>query len=100
MIAPTMIYKYPADEVGNRVIIKGVEYSYRIIDAHEIDDYLEFGWLRTPAEALDGDVDVNDEPPTRGELEIKADELGISYDGRTSDAKLLERINGALSELD
>lgn len=35
-------------------------------------------------------------PPTREEMAVKATELGIKFDGRTSDAKLLERINEAL----
>jgi hypothetical protein len=38
----------------------------------------------------------DDAAPTREEMEIKADELGIWYDGRTSDKKLLERITEAL----
>jgi hypothetical protein len=35
-------------------------------------------------------------PPTRPELETKAKELGISFDGRTTDRKLGERIAEAL----
>lgn len=31
-------------------------------------------------------------PPTREELEQKANELGIKFDGRTTDRKLLEKI--------
>ena len=33
---------------------------------------------------------------TREELEAKATELGLKFDGRTSDKKLLERIDEAL----
>lgn len=36
------------------------------------------------------------EPPTREEMESKARELGISFNKRTSDAKLLWRIEQAL----
>lgn len=34
--------------------------------------------------------------PTRAELEHKAGELGIKFDGRTTDRKLLEKIDEAL----
>ena len=36
-------------------------------------------------------------PPSRSELEAKADELGIKYDGRTTDRKLYDRITEALA---
>ena len=65
------------------------------------------GWFATMKEALSGkreqvqketpkvDTPVPDDnaAPTRAELEAKAKELGIGFDGRTSDAKLLKRIN-------
>jgi len=35
--------------------------------------------------------------PTRAELEQKATELGIKFDGRTGDKTLLKRIEEALS---
>ncbi len=35
-------------------------------------------------------------PPTRAEIEAKAAELGLKFDGRTSDKRLLERIEAAL----
>ena len=35
-------------------------------------------------------------PPTREELEEKANELGIKFDGRTTDRKLLEKIEEVL----
>lgn len=39
---------------------------------------------------------VDDSPPTREELETKAKELGIKFDGRTGDAKLAAKIAEAL----
>lgn len=39
---------------------------------------------------------ADDAPPTRDELEEKARELGIKFDGRTSDKLLLKRISEAL----
>lgn len=38
----------------------------------------------------------DDAPPTRAELEIKAKELGIDFDGRTKDKKLAEKIAAKL----
>ena len=38
----------------------------------------------------------DDAPPTRAEMEAKARELGIKFDGRTSDKLLLKRITEAL----
>lgn len=35
-------------------------------------------------------------PPTRAELEQKAAELGVKFDGRTSDKTLAERIDAAM----
>ena len=47
------------------------------------------------AEAFDDAIDeVSD--PTRDELESKAKELGVSFNARTSDKKLAERIAQAL----
>lgn len=44
-------------------------------------------------EISDGDDNA---PPTREELEQKANELGIKFDGRTTDRKLLEKIEEVL----
>lgn len=44
-------------------------------------------------EIIDGDENA---PPTREELEQKANELGIKFDGRTTDRKLLEKIEEVL----
>jgi hypothetical protein len=40
----------------------------------------------------------SDEPPTREELEAKATELEIKFDGRTTDKSLAEKIEFVLSE--
>ena len=39
---------------------------------------------------------MDDAPPTRKEMEAKANELGIKFDGRTSDKKLSSLIETAL----
>lgn len=43
---------------------------------------------------------ADDAPVTRAELEAKANELGVKFDGRTSDAKLLAKIDAAIVALD
>lgn len=51
------------------------------------------------AAALVKDATVDDnQAPTRSEIEQKAIELGVKFDGRTTDKKLLERIERALKE--
>lgn len=48
-------------------------------------------------EAVVGEVvEPDDAPPTRVEMEAKATELGIKFDGRTSDARLMAKISDAL----
>lgn len=44
-------------------------------------------------EIIDGDENAH---PNRQELEQKANELGIKFDGRTTDRKLLEKIEEVL----
>lgn len=53
-----------------------------------------------PAASADdvGNVVGDDLPPTRAELEAKAVELGLKFDGRTSDRKLGLLIAEALGE--
>ncbi len=64
--------------------------------------------VRKPSRPLDGinhrllkaakpvEVPSDSAPVTRAELEQKARELGIKFDGRSTDAKLLQRIEQAL----
>ncbi len=40
----------------------------------------------------------DDAPPTRDELEAQAVKLGLKFDGRTTDKRLLDRINEAMKE--
>jgi hypothetical protein len=44
-------------------------------------------------------VPEDNAPPTRAELETKARELGLKFDGRTSDKTLLRRITQAIGEV-
>lgn len=49
----------------------------------------------TPKEPV---VEIDNAPPTRAEMEAKATELGIKFDGRSSDKTLLAKIEEALGE--
>lgn len=102
---PTIMYRVPGPHKKPR----GGTYGYRGADDQEaFDALLAKGWFPSYEEAVAGKVGkkaaakVEDEPidevsaPTREELEAKAKELGVSFNARTSDKKLSERIAEAL----
>ena len=74
---------------------------------HRIDA-LNDGWYSTVIEALEDRQESKEAeeestqnenaPPTREELEAKATELGLKFDGRTSDRKLSALIAEILGE--
>lgn len=106
--------------------LPGGSYDYRGVNSEEaFEKALSEGWFNTIGEAIEGKhlpkADPRDdggeddgisgetgeditEPsdktsaPTREEMEVKAKELGVKFDGRTTDVKLLERINEALAK--
>jgi hypothetical protein len=51
-----------------------------------------------PASVVEPELISDDAEPTRAELEAKATELGIRFDGRTKDKKLGQLIQDRLSE--
>lgn len=87
---PTIVYKCPGDHEA----FGGQTYSYvGVADEVEMEAMLKSGWFASLPEAVAGVADEDDdEDPTREELEDKARELGIKFDGRTSDATLSRRI--------
>lgn len=108
---PTMVYKAsgPHQRLGGTFDYKGVNTQ------EEFDAAIAAGWHATLDEAIAPKVaQANqmettgsqiraeipepepDVPPTRAELEQKATELGIKFDGRTGDKKLGELIAAAL----
>lgn len=109
---PTIVYKVPGKYKAPGG--KGRTYDYcGAQDQIEFDALIASGWFETIAEAQDAQnkpapaaqvapqavqvqASADNAPPTRVELEIKAAELGIKFDGRTTDAKLSERIDEAL----
>ena len=109
MSFPTIMYRVPGPHKKPR----GGTYAYRgAADQEEFDALAAKGWFGSyekaaagktakkiieAAEAFEDAVDeVSD--PTRDELEAKAKELSVSFNARTSDKKLAERIAEALED--
>lgn len=99
----TIVYRCPGDHS-----LPGGSYNYRGINSKEqLKEALADGWFETMAEAIEGKAAITSDPvdetaddnapPTRKELETQAKELDISFNARTSDEKLLERINEQLA---
>lgn len=96
---PTTLYRTPGPHRKPR----GGYYAYKgAADQAAFDDLISKGWFPSYEDAVAGTIKAVEKPvdevsaPTRQELESKASELGVSYDGRTSDKKLAERIAKAL----
>lgn len=106
---PTILYKCPGDHQR-----AGGTYAYRAANDEESKDALvAAGWHATlpeaieaakpkpveaPAPVIEPPPPDDNLPPTREEMEEKAKELGIQFDGRTSDAKLSRLIVRALED--
>ena len=108
----TIVYKCPGFHSR-----PGGTYDFKGVDSETIEDALNEGWFKTLPEAIEGkhiiegvfeetkdeipsievsELKGDEAPPSREELEQKAKELGVKFDGRTSDRKLLELINDEL----
>ncbi len=103
-----IVYRSPGAHSGP----PGKTYDYLgVFSQAEIDAALAAGWCRTLVdactdkaaaidpplvEAVEDPAPADDAPPTREELRAKAAEIGLEYDGRISDKKLLMMINDAL----
>lgn len=104
---PTIMYRVPGPHKKPR---GGTYRTTGAADKAEFDALLKKGWFPSYEEATAGKIaneiikaaeafeDAVDEvsDPTRDELETKAKELGVSFNARTSDKKLAERIAAAL----
>lgn len=92
---PTIVYRCPGDHqrAGGTYAYKGISEQAHLVSA------LAEGWFLTLPEAIDGKAcEVEDDSsPTREEMAIKAVELGIKFDGRTTDKALAEKIESALA---
>ena len=80
--------------------IHGYMLDYTIVDATDVEQMLTEGWFLTTTEAGESaqpqPVLSDEAAPTREELEAKATELGIKFDGRNSDKKLGDLIAATL----
>ncbi|MDK6077934.1 hypothetical protein [Massilia varians] len=108
---PRMVY-----QAGGTEEIHGGRFATNIVnDQDELDAALAGGWHLTTPEAkaaaekpdaagaadagaggADDDKD-DDAPPTREELKAKATQLGLTFPGNVSNAKLAEMIDAALA---
>ena len=106
---PTIMYRVPGPFKKPR----GGTYGTRgAADQEAFDELTAKGWFPSYEEALGGKKaakiievaeafeDAIDEvsDPTRDELESKAKELGVPFNARTSNKKLLERIATAIED--
>lgn len=101
---PIFVYRCPGAHFGP----SGTTYdSANADDIQELEKLLRQGWSESMIDAVDkflnsskyiDDFNKSDDnaPVTRQELELKASELGIKFDGRTTDALLFKRIQEAI----
>ena len=96
---PTIVYRTPGPHKKPR----GLSYGYRnAADKEAFDALIAKGWSASYEDAVGQKpktkaVEIDEvSGPTREELEIKAKELGVSFNARTSDITLSERITSAL----
>ena len=105
---PKMLYRFPAQGVNDHALQDGT-YDTMIVGSPEQEsDLFAQGWRTTPADSRQADIDARIAAeqaaaaaaaaalPTRAELEQKATELGVRFDGRTSDKALTDRIRAQL----
>lgn len=100
---PTFVYKTPGPHYD-----PATKKTYDFApaeDEKQLAALVEKGWYATKEEALTPksveDVQApqkDDLPPTRAEIEQMARDLGIKFDGRTSDKKLLKMIEDNLED--
>jgi len=92
---PRLVFKDGGDQQR-----AGGFYSYQCVeDSAAYDSAVASGWFDSLGDALstpEVDDDIDEADPSREELEAKAAELGIKFDGRNSDKKLLDLITAAL----
>jgi hypothetical protein len=92
-----MVYRCPGPHSR-----KGGTYDTKGVNSKEEHEAaLKDGWFRSLPEAIEGksavvDVPADAKPPTRAELEQKANELNIKFDKKTLDADLTKKIEEAM----
>lgn len=73
-------------------LVWGEQIGVIVVDADEVEAKLADGWFLHPDDA----INAKKTTPTRAELEQKATELEIKFDGRTTNKKLSEAIDEKL----
>ena len=99
---PNLVYCSPGAHQ-----MPGGSFDYlQVNDEKEYNEAIKNGYFNSPEAALKGDdkpelIEQEDtSAPTREELEQKASELNISFDGRTSDNRLLKKIQETLEDIE
>lgn len=100
---PRWVFRKHPSDVGkgvsyDQVIVNNMkEYEAEIANgySHDIETALEQGKIPAGPGFGDNPPDEFEHDVSRAELEAKATELGIKFDRRTSDRKLLAAIEGA-----
>jgi hypothetical protein len=92
---PQMLYRAPGSEQHHggsfeTKVVHGDEALAEALDAgwHEGTDAARAAYAATQAVPPAPPAEDDNKPATRAELEQKATELGIRFDGRTTDRKL------------
>jgi hypothetical protein len=89
---PRMLYR-----AGAGTFVDGVECAALVVHSEaEQAQALADGWGLSLAEPAKDAEPADDAPPTRAELEAKATELGVAFDGRWGDKRLSAAIAAAL----
>lgn len=101
---PVFVYRCPGAHFGP----SGTTYEFTAAnDEKEFVKLRNNGWsdnlikavdaFLNPSKSVEDSTESADNSPiTRDELEFKARELGVKFDGRTTDALLLKRIEQAI----
>lgn len=94
---PFLVYRCPGPHPARD---GGKTYDFKqVCNESDLFAAQENGWFATYAEASGLDLPVDEvSPPNRDELEQQARELGLKFDGRTSDKKLSSMIDEALND--
>ena len=94
-----MLYRCPGPHE-----VHGGKFDHTVVDDSEIEAAVADGWFLTTPEAKDAraaslrPVEPAELVASRAELEQKATELGLKFDGRTGDKKLSHLIAAALED--
>lgn len=91
---PRMLYR-----VGEMIALESGKYDFLIVSESEYESAVADGWHidQYAAKAAIEPADINQSGEvTREEMEQKASELGLKFDGRTSNKKLLAMIEEAV----